>query len=236
MKRFVEEELLDSNTGTPEEVQASLDDLRSVNRWLGGNALHTRLYATASAGSTGPLTVLEVASGRATALQSALLPLQQQGRELTIRLLDAQRDHLPGGKHWDQRLPAPEFFVGNALDLPFPDDSADIISCCLFLHHLEPEQMADFFREALRVARIAVVFNEPERRRAHWIMAWMGRFVFRSEISKFDSKASVSRSYTLEEMRPMMAATGHPFELFRSRWFRLGGIVWRNGRRPDSRG
>ena len=232
MRRFVEEELLDSNAGTPEEVQTSLDDLRGVNRRFGGNALHTRLFAKVVAATPGPLTILEVASGRADVLQAALLPLRKQGRELTIQLLDANRLHFPRPELWDAALPKPECFEGNALDLPFEDNSADIVSCCLFLHHLEPDQAAAFFGEALRVARTAVIINDLERRPDNWLFAWMGRFVFRSRISTYDAMVSVRRSYTLPEMRAMLDATGHRFELYRHRCFRFGGILWK--RDPDS--
>lgn len=228
MKRFVVEELLDTNAGTPEEVQLSLDDLRGVNRWLGGNTFHTRLFAKAVAGTTGPLSILEAAAGRATALQAALLPLQKQSRALTIHLLDASPDHLPTASHWDPSLPAPQCIPGNALNLPFADNSMDIVSCCLFLHHLEPEQWTIFFREALRVARVAVIFNEPERSRGHWLLACLGRFVFRSRISTHDSKASVRRAYTLEETRRILSAAGCQFEVQRHHCYRVGGIVWKN--------
>ncbi len=228
MKRFVVEELLDTNAGTPEEVQRSLDDLGGVNRWLGGDSFHQRLVARAAAGTSGPLSVLEVAAGRATALQAALLPLQRQGRELTIHLLDAAADHLPTASHWNPALPAPICIRGNALNLPFENGSIDIVSTCLFLHHLEPAEWAIFFREALRVARVAVIFNEPERSRGNWLLACMGRFVFRSRISTHDSKASVRRAYTLEETRQILSATGFPFEVQRHRCYRVGGVVWKN--------
>ncbi len=36
MKRVVTSELLDSDSGTPAEIAASLADLRMFNRWFGG--------------------------------------------------------------------------------------------------------------------------------------------------------------------------------------------------------
>ncbi len=38
MKRVVTPELLDTDSGTPAEVAASLGDLRRINRWFGGIA------------------------------------------------------------------------------------------------------------------------------------------------------------------------------------------------------
>lgn len=228
MKRFVEEELLDLDTGTPREVQASLDDLRNINRMLGGNTLHKRLFAQAAAGTSGPLRVLEVAAGRADVLQAALLPLQKQGRALTISLLDVRPDHLPRPEHWNPSLPKPELFAGNALHLPFADDSFDILSCSLFLHHLEPEQIQQFLKEAFRVTRTAVVVNDPERRRANWLFAKLGFLVFRSRITSYDALVSIRRAYTLQEMRSVLEKSGYRFQLRRYPLFRLGAIVWKH--------
>ena len=38
MKRVLTPELLDTDSGTPAEVAASLGDLRRINRWFGGVA------------------------------------------------------------------------------------------------------------------------------------------------------------------------------------------------------
>ena len=38
MKRVATAELLDTDSGTPAEVEASLGDLRRINRWFGGVA------------------------------------------------------------------------------------------------------------------------------------------------------------------------------------------------------
>ena len=233
MKRIVEDELLDLKLGTPDEVQLCLDDLRGVNRRLGGNALHIRLIAQAAEpylgmhGNTAPLHVLEVASGRADVLQAALLPLHKQGLALKISLLDADAHHLPAPDHWNAELPAPERLVGDALHLPFANNSVDIVSCCLFLHHLDPPQIADFLQEALRVARIAVVINDLERSFLHLTLARMGRFVFRSKLTAYDAKVSVRRAYTLAELRIMLAATGHRSQASRYAVCRVGGIVWK---------
>lgn len=230
MKRFVEEELLDSDQGTPEEIAACLDDLRGINRSFGGNALHRRLLAqvAASLPANAPLHLLEVAAGRADVLQHAALALQTKGHTLRLTLLDRCREHLPTPNYWNQNLPAPEHILGDALQIPLAESSVDVVSCCLFVHHLEPVEASAFLQEALRVARIAVVINDLERRRDHWLLANLGRFVFRSHLTMHDAPVSVRRAYTLEEMRTLLNRTGHRSEVFRAPVYRLGGIVWKN--------
>jgi SAM-dependent methyltransferase len=79
---------------------------------------------------------------------------------------------------WSQRLPAvtglelsenmiersavPDLLqVGDAYDIPFPDDSFDVVFAASLLHHLE--RPVDALREMRRVARRGVAICEPNR-------------------------------------------------------------------------
>lgn len=61
-----------------------------------------------------------------------------------------------------ERSAVPELLqVGDAYDLPFPDDSFDIVFSASLLHHLE--RPVDALREMRRVARRGVAVIEPNR-------------------------------------------------------------------------
>jgi hypothetical protein len=122
MERVVEDEWLDEDRGTPEEVAAALDSVNLANRRFGGVRLHARLFCRALARmprSHRPH-ILEVASGRADVLQAAL---QRTGVMADVTLLDRSAAHLPDPRAWLAKLPAPRVLEGNALALPFPDRS-----------------------------------------------------------------------------------------------------------------
>ncbi len=229
MKRHVTEELLDQPGQPQDEVQRCLNDLRGINRRMGGNALHLQLLqqAVARRQMGAPLHLLEVASGRADVLQHAALALQADGIPVELTLLDRDPSHFPTEDDWEDTLPQPTFVIGDAMAMPFADDSVDIISCCLFTHHLEPAEISEFLHEALRVTRIAVVINDLERNYAHWLLAYLGRLKYSSRFTAYDAPVSIRRSYTLQEMRAMLAKTGHPFECRRAPVFRLGAILWK---------
>jgi len=229
MKRVVAEELLDMPNQSPIDVALCLDDLRSVNRRAGGNKLHSALLQRASAGldTAETMQLLEVASGRADVLQHAALGLQRNGYKLQITLLDQKTEHFPSTSHWEAQLPKPECVLGDALAMPFADNSFDIVSCCLFVHHLRPEEFAQFLASALRIARHAVVINDLERSRIHWLLAHAGRVKYRSRLTKYDAAVSVRRAYTLKEMQEMLINTGHRFDCWRAYLFRLGAIIWK---------
>jgi ubiquinone/menaquinone biosynthesis C-methylase UbiE len=225
MERLVEDEWLDHDRGTPAEIDAALDSVALANQRFGGVRLHARLLhrALGRASREQPPHILEVASGRADVLLAALLRL---GVAADVTLLDRSAVHLPDPRAWPARLPAPRVVTGDALDLPFPDSSVDIVSCCLFLHHLEPPQVARYLAEAQRVARVAVVINDLERTAVHYRLALLNRVIDRSRISRHDGPVSVRRAYTYREFAHMLANTGRSSHLERAWLYRLGAVLW----------
>jgi ubiquinone/menaquinone biosynthesis C-methylase UbiE len=226
MKRVVEEEWLDVDAGEPQEIDAALHSISLANHRFGGERLHLRLLQRVLeriTDRTRPPQILEVASGRADVLRQAIARL---GVTPEVFLLDRSAAHLPRPDAWPANLPTPQLHVGDALALPFADSSVDIVSCCLFLHHLEPPQIARFFAEAQRVARVAVVINDLERTAVHYRLAQLNRLIDASRISRHDGPASVRRAYTHREFVRMLTDTGCTFSLERAFLFRLGAILW----------
>jgi ubiquinone/menaquinone biosynthesis C-methylase UbiE len=225
MERIVEDEWLDDDRGTPAEIDAALHAVTLANQRFGGVRLHARLLhrALGCASRAQRPHILEVASGRADVLQGALLQL---GVAAEVTLLDRSAAHLPDPCAWPSALPAPRTVTGDALALPLPDASVDIVSCCLFLHHLEPPQITRYLAESQRVARVAVIINDLERNALHYRLAQLNRVIDRSRISRHDGPASVRRAYTYSELARMLENTGRCYFLERAYLYRLGGILW----------
>lgn len=228
MERILTDELLDSDGWPETDIACSLRSIRRVNFLYGGNRTHKRLFRRVASRLTTPrLNILEVASGRADVLQAASRVLLRKKISLEISLLDRSAKHLPLSVEWDSRLPEPSLYVGDALRLPLADESVDVVSCCLFLHHLSEDQVREFFLEALRVCRIAVLVNDLERTRTNYFLSRLCKLIDPSRLSRHDGPASVRQSYTFGELQQMLAATGCNFEVARGFLFRLGAILWK---------
>jgi len=140
-----------------------------------------------------------------------------------VTLLDRARSHL---------LPGNRSVVADALALPFPDCAFDLVSCNLFAHHLEPDELGRFVREALRVSRCAVLINDLIRHPLHLALVYFGFPLLRSYVSRADGVASVRRAYVPSEMRAMITSafpnSSTPrLEIRRRYLFRIGVILWR---------
>ena len=220
MKRVITPELLDTDSGTPAEIAASLGDLRRINRWFGGIATTEEMIRrVAREIKVSSLSLLEVAAGSGYVPEIARERLQNCGLSLQVALLDRAPSHLNGGNR---------AVAGDALALPFRDASFDLLSCNLFAHHLSPAGFLQFVDEALRVCRVAVLINDLVRHPLHLSLVYAGLPLYRSRITRHDAPASVRQAYTPEEMQALLARTSAArVEIHRHYLFRMGVIAWK---------
>ena len=221
MKRVVVAELLDTDAGTPHEVAGSLKDLRMFNSWFGGvHTMSSLLRRVAQKRGLKQISWVDVAGGEGYVATRTQRSLARSGISSQPVILDRAPTHLskihPG-------------VCGDALALPFRDNSFDAVGCSLFLHHLEPDEILRFVKEGLRVARHAFLIQDLQRHPLHLALSYLGMPLYRSRITRHDALASVRRAYTLEEVAKMLApvAAAANIEIRKFFLFRMGVIVWK---------
>ena len=224
MRRVVIPELLDTDSGTPAEVATALSDLRHINQWFGGisatQSMVTRVTQKLKAGS---LSLLEIAAGGGFVPLAVAERMRQSGIRLEVTLLDRAHSHLRNGR--GNGTPA---VAGDAVALPFAKGSFDVVSCCLFVHHLEPRDLVRFVNDGLRVCRAAVIINDVVRHPIHLGLVYLSLPLYRSRFTHHDAPASVRRAYTIDEMRQMLnGTTAAKVEIRRHPLYRMGAIVWK---------
>jgi len=221
MKRVVVQELLDNDAGTPHEVAQSITDLRMFNRAFGGIRTVTNLLRrVAEQRNLKDLSWVDVAGSEGFVAIVTRHNLSHSGISAHPVVLDRAPTHM------DDQLPA---VCGDALALPFADNSFDAVGCSLFVHHLEPDELARFAAEGLRVARHAFFIHDLIRHPLHLALSYLGFPLYRSRITRHDAPASVRRAYTVEEIRKILeqAADSAHIEIQQFFLYRMGVIVWK---------
>jgi len=220
MKRIPQQELLDTDAGTPAEVASTLADLRMFNRWFGGVAVTTRLVdRVVEKTKSESLSLLDVAAGAGYVPHLVRDQLAHRGFRLEVTLLDRAASHVGNGGG---------SVVGDALALPFRDSSFDLVCSELFVHHLSPDQIVEFVREGLRVCRRALLINDLIRDPLHLALAYAGFPLYRSRLTRNDAPASVRQAYTLDEMQAMLRRAGVArMETSTHYLYRMGVIAWK---------
>lgn len=221
MKRVVVQELLDSDAGTPREVAQCITDLRMFNRAFGGTrTVSSLLRRVAEQRNLKELSWVDVAGGEGFVAIVTSNTLARSGVVVHPVVLDRAPTHMDG------QIPA---VCGDALALPFADSSFDAVGCSLFAHHLEPDELARFAAEGLRVARHALLIHDLIRHPLHLALSYLGFPLYRSRITRHDAPASVRRAYTIEEIRKILerVAEGTRIEIQQFFLYRMGVIVWK---------
>jgi SAM-dependent methyltransferase len=213
--------LLDTDSGTTDEIAASLADLERIARWFGGASTLAALIArVAERSGSRYLSVLDVGAGSGDLMRLARERLRPRGIELAVTLLDRSAAHLT------QKSSAVAL-AGDALALPFREISFDLVACSTFAHHLEPNEIILFVNRALAIAKEAVLINDLRRSAAHLALVYMGFPLFRSRLTRHDGPASVRRAYTVEEMRGILQQTAAArIEISNHYLYRMGAIAW----------
>lgn len=221
MRRTVRTEILDTDQASPEDIRDSLVDLQRINRWFGGIRTTEKLINTiVSQTGSKELTVLDVASASGDIPKAIRERLRRKGVELRYTLLDRDPAHFEGEGGIER-------VRGDALALPFRDNSFDIVTCSLFAHHLPPYQVSMFAKEAVRVSRIALLINDLRRSYLHLAAVYAGLPLFR-RITRHDSVASVHNAYTISEMRDLLKHVRHRgISISSSYFFRMGVLIWK---------
>jgi SAM-dependent methyltransferase len=110
------------------------------------------------------------------------------------------------------------FFMLDALGEPLPE-GFDILTCSLFLHHLDEDDAIRLLRRMADSARSMIVVNDLLRSRIGYGIAWAGcRLLSRSPIVHHDGPVSVGAAYSLVEARHMAERAGLAGVRLERRW------------------
>ena len=84
-----------------------------------------------------------------------------------------------------------------------------MVSCSLFLHHLDNDSVVSLLANMEAAARRLVLVNDLSRSRFNFVGVWLAtRLLTRSRIVRFDGPASVRSAFTPAEAIALAARAG----------------------------
>lgn len=201
--RSLELEHLDKGDYTPEEYEGCLVELRRVNRYLGDtSALRHSLLPEIERAGLKEFSVLDVGAGsgellrvidswaRATKRQAQLVGLELNARSAAA-ILEESRN-----------FSGISSVRGDALRLPFKDNTFDYALCSLFTHHFEDAGVITIFHELSRVSRRGVFVIDLHRHAvAYYFFTTLARLFLHNRLIREDGALSILRSFRPAELR-----------------------------------
>ena len=224
-------EILDDPGQDPALALRSLRDVALANRFFGGRravlaevqrVVRARPSMRGTAGaSPEPITLLDIGTGlgdipRAAQRMAArsAIPMTTIGVELVPALAHA------AGTACTHALAA------DAMALPFPDGSIDIVTCSQVLHHFDGAEAERLLKECTRVARSAVIIGDLRRSWFAVAGLWAASFLLGFHpVSRHDGIVSILRGFTGSELQRLVErATGCRAHAHRALGFRVVAV------------
>src|SRR5258708_521194 len=124
--------MMDRPGQDPSVLRDDLCVLQSINRWMGG---YTIPLCYLQQFATGPLTLLDLATGAADVPRAIALWAKRNSLAIRITAVDGNPDILRIARERSADFPEIQIEQQNLLALPYPRGSFDIVTCSLTLHH-----------------------------------------------------------------------------------------------------
>ncbi|MCC7003047.1 MAG: methyltransferase domain-containing protein [Gemmatimonadaceae bacterium] len=189
----------------PTLVERRLRDVAQANAWFGGTRAVLACLGPVFRTRRRWMTLLDVGIGAGDIPERARVfaarrdvALETLGLEHTVAI--ASRAAWPAG----------QVCVGDALALPFKDQSIDIVICSEVLHHFDDADAVVLLRELDRVARSLVIVADLRRSWFAVIGVWLASFPLGFHpASRHAGVRSVLRGYRRGELAALVTrATG----------------------------
>ena len=204
-------ELMDDLTLATDALRQNLDELETINTWLGGyqpvlDALR-RLRPRFPAGR--PLRVADLGSGGADTLRHLARWARKNDVAVELTGIDANAFMLEYAAAKSREYPEISFRQFDIFSKEFQAEPFDVLTCSLFCHHFSDEELVALLRQWQQQAGLAVVVNDLHR---HWLayysIKWLTRLLGGSYLVQHDAPLSVARAFRRADWVALLARAG----------------------------
>ena len=211
-------EILDDPGVAPDVMARSMRDVVRANILFGGRRAALAELLPSLQAMPGRGDILDIGTGLGDIPTAAKKLAKSIGVELRTLGIDTSPPLVNL-----QRATMDAVVRGDALALPFGDQSVDVVMASQVLHHFPLDSAVVLVREMNRVARKRVVISDLRRSRIAAAGLWLGSFPLGFHpISRHDGVVSVMRGFLPAELAEIVeAATGQRPVVHRRLGFRL---------------
>ncbi len=230
-RRSYDLELMDQPNIPAPDLERNLKELEFINHWLGGHAINLgmlnylkrkgffeeqRVYSLADLGSGGGDTLRVMAQW----FRKKKIKAKLYGLDLNPVMIQYAQEQ--SGSYSEI-----SFTQQDVLSPDFPQESYDLVSCNLFCHHLQDEQLISLFA-AVRQSGSTLILNDLHRHPlAYYSILYLSKLFSSSYLVKNDAPLSVKRSFRRQELIHLAQEAGVATFRIRWRWaFRFAAILY----------
>jgi ubiquinone/menaquinone biosynthesis C-methylase UbiE len=209
-QRSREKEIMDDLDCSGPVLEQTLRELKTINRWLGGNGVTNRgLSQVVHRFPQDQYSLVDLGCGGGDMI--AVMQAWAAKKQISMQFIgaDANANTIELAKERQQALSGVHWQVANVFDPGFLDEQVDIATCTLFTHHFTDEELVQLFQGLKRKVRLAIVINDLHRHPlAYYSIKWLTRWFSKSPMVQNDAALSVLRSFKRRDWNSIFAQAG----------------------------
>lgn len=217
---------MDDFSITDDRLLRALDELRWVNRLLGGYATTMRVLAPYLEARRGrAVRLLDLGAGIGDYAEHIVRWADRRGLDVSVTAVDANPVTVAHARRTlDRRLPPRlrariHVAVEDALALPYADDAFDVVMAAMFMHHFRAKDAVSLVREMNRVARDGILVNDLHRHPlAYYGILVPARLLPVSPMFRHDAPVSVLRGFRRADLEAVARDAGLDAYRIRRHW------------------
>jgi len=207
-QRSYQPELLDGDNISQEDIHRNMQELNTINSWLGGHAITLSGFRKLLPHSnSSAIHICEIGCGGGDNLLTIQKWCQQQGVDLFITGIDSNPYCIEVAS---QTLPAQnsQLIVSDYRNIQFPQ-KPDIIFSSLFCHHFSDKELVKQLQWMKMNARTGFFINDLHRHKiAYHSIKYITALFSNSHLVKNDAPLSVARSFSKKDWQKLLHNAG----------------------------
>jgi 2-polyprenyl-3-methyl-5-hydroxy-6-metoxy-1,4-benzoquinol methylase len=217
-QRSTKPEKMDDPSAPEGEVRKALAELETINRWLGGYKviLHALEHIK---WPREIVTIMDVGSGGGDTLRVISDWATKKQRRVKLIGVDINPAMTRYAGNKSLRYPDIHFRTTNVFDDALLLESPHIVTCNLFAHHFDEDNLLALLRRMHQLASNVVIINDLDRHPvAYHSIRLLSNTFSKTYLVKYDGPLSVARSLTRKEWVAALEAAGIRRYSIRWRW------------------
>ncbi len=209
-QRSEQKELMDDLECSGEVLSQTLKELKTINRWLGGNHVTTnglaKLFHSQPQHS---YSVADIGCGGGDMIRVMENWAKQNSYEVNFKGIDANPNIIQWASSRLIDLKNVSLSVQNVFSEEFLEEKVDVATCTLFTHHFTDAELVDLLAALTGKTRIGLVINDLHRHPlAYYSIKMLTATFSKSPMVQNDAPVSVLRSFSRKDWERILHQAG----------------------------
>ncbi|MCC5919293.1 MAG: methyltransferase domain-containing protein [Cyclobacteriaceae bacterium] len=228
-QRSYQKEIMDDPSVSGEVLIQTLKELKTVNRYLGGNLVTRHGLERLGIDESRSWHVADVGCGAGDMMETMRLWAEKENIPVNLYGIDMNENILEyaAAEHDKKGF---QFIHANIFDDFHTASPIDVFTATLFTHHFTDEELVLMIKSLKKKCTTGILINDLHRHPiAYYSISWITRFFSKSSMVKNDAPLSVKRSFKAGDWHRILKHAG--CNNYRLSWhwaFRWCLTIWKN--------